>query len=378
MSLSFIRTSVESEDARTLLNELNTVLTGILGHNGTAHVCLDDFSREKAFFLVGYEAGVPVCCAGVRKMDEATGEVKRVYARKNRTGIGAALMAEVERQAGEEGYERLVLECREGNSRAIRFYQREGYMLCRKYPPYGSEADAVCLEKRLKSDAGQQPLLYRAARRGTFGTFRAYEQGCIADALFVFLDGRPETGSIAAVEETYTNRPHVCLTDDWERFIGERYPGAKVYRRYMMKPAGTFVFPEQPPLPEGYRIGAMDEDAFELHPFSHGVNYPSFAAFRAEGSGTGAYCENRIAACASSFLSLDGEVELDVFTAEEDRGKGLAAACVAGMLKDCMERGIMVHWDAQNKVSLHLADKFGFEQEAEYSVYWLPDRKEKE
>ena len=54
MSLLFIRTSVNSEDARTLLNELNTVLTGILGHNGMAHVCFDDFSREKGFFLVGY------------------------------------------------------------------------------------------------------------------------------------------------------------------------------------------------------------------------------------------------------------------------------------------------------------------------------------
>ena len=59
MSLLFIRTSVNSEDARTLLNELNTVLTGILGHNGMAHVCFDDFSREKGFFLVGYEAGIP-------------------------------------------------------------------------------------------------------------------------------------------------------------------------------------------------------------------------------------------------------------------------------------------------------------------------------
>ena len=152
MSLLFIRTSVNSEDARTLLNELNTALTGILGHNGMAHVCFDDFGREKGFFLVGYEAGIPVCCAGIRKMDEATGEVKRVYARKNRTGNGSALMAEVERQAAEEGYDRLVLECREGNSRAIRFYQRNGYMICPKYPPYDNESDAICLEKKLKPD----------------------------------------------------------------------------------------------------------------------------------------------------------------------------------------------------------------------------------
>ena len=50
----------------------------------------------------------------------------------------------------------------------------------------------------------------------------------------------------------------------------------------------------------------------------------------------------------------------------------LAAACVARMLRDCMERRITVHWDAQNDVSRHLAEKFGFEAETEYSVYWLP------
>ena len=153
MSLSFVRTDVGSPDARMLLEELNDTLIGILGHNGTAHVCLDDFSRRNAFFLVGYDDGVPVCCAGIRQLDAATGELKRVFARKNRKGIGSALLAELEKQAKETGYERLVLECREGNSHAIDFYIREGYSLCAKYPPYENEADAVCLEKALKASA---------------------------------------------------------------------------------------------------------------------------------------------------------------------------------------------------------------------------------
>lgn len=72
------------------------------------------------------------------------------------------------------------------------------------------------------------------------------------------------------------------------------------------------------------------------------------------------------------FVYLDGEIELDVSTKEPHRGKKLASACVARMLRDCMERGIMVHWDAQNDVSRHLAEKFGFEAEGAYSVYRLP------
>ena len=57
MSLSFVQTGVEAPDAQTMLWELNETLMGILGHNGTAHVCLDDFSQEKAFFLMRGRTG---------------------------------------------------------------------------------------------------------------------------------------------------------------------------------------------------------------------------------------------------------------------------------------------------------------------------------
>lgn len=149
MSFSFVKTDADSPDARMLLGELNDTLMSILGHNGTAHIRLDDFRREKAFFLVGYDGETPVCCAGVRRFDGDTGEVQRVYARNKHAGAGAALMRAVEERARELGYVRLILECREGNAHAIGFYLRNGYTLREKYPPYDSEADAVCFEKKL-------------------------------------------------------------------------------------------------------------------------------------------------------------------------------------------------------------------------------------
>ena len=218
------------------------------------------------------------------------------------------------------------------------------------------------------------PLLYRAARRGAFGSRTEFGGGSVTDALFVYLDGEPEPASLEAVDRRYRNRPLVCLTGAWEEQIRARYPDAAVYRRTVMQPAGRFTLPEAPELPEGYRLGGMDRAAFEAHPFSHGENYASWEAFRAEGAGAVVYCGAEIAASASSFLSLDGEVELDVSTGEAHRGKKLASACVARMLRDCAERGITVHWAAQTDVSRHLAEKFGFEAETEYSVYWLPEK----
>lgn len=99
----------------------------------------------------------------------------------------------------------------------------------------------------------------------------------------------------------------MCLTDAWEVWIRARYPDAAIYRRTMMKPADRFTVLEK----------------------------------------------------------------MDVSTTEAHRGKRLATACVARMLRDCARRRITVHWDAQNDVSRHLAEKFGFEIETAYSVYWL-------
>ena len=214
-------------------------------------------------------------------------------------------------------------------------------------------------------------LIYRAALQGTYGQRTEFNQSSITDALFVYLDGEPEDESIARVDTHFRNRPLVCLTKAWEEQIRARYPDAAIYPRTVMKPVCSFILPEHIEIPEGYRLEDMDQAAFEQHPFSHGENYPGWEAFRAEGSGAVVWYGDEIAAAASSFLSLDGEVELDVSTKEAHREKGLAKACIARMLKDCMDRGITVHWDAQNEVSRHLAEKFGFEAETKYSVYWV-------
>ncbi len=246
----------------------------------------------------------------------------------------------------------------------------------------GSEAMGRHIIARLRSRRGSLaaskapdgwtalPLLYRAALRGVYGEYRRFERGGIADALFVFLDGAPDPQAVAALDARCWARPWVCLTDAWEAHIKARYPDARIFRRYAMKPARRFRFPEARALPASCRLADMDEAAFARHPFSHGVNYPSFDAFRKDGSGAVVWRDGGIVASASSFLSLDGEVELDVSTLEAHRGKGLAAACVARMLRDCQARGIAVHWDAQNETSRHLAGKFGFELEREYPVYW--------
>ncbi len=64
-----------------------------------------------------------------------------------------------------------------------------------------------------------RPLLYRAALQGTFGKRIELSRGSIMDALFVYLDGEPETESIARVDSCFRGKPLVCLTEGWEKLV---------------------------------------------------------------------------------------------------------------------------------------------------------------
>lgn len=219
----------------------------------------------------------------------------------------------------------------------------------------------------------QLPLLFRAAYSGAWGQRKKWNRGALTDALFVYLEGEPEPESTKALCHSFTNRPLVCLSKAWESYIQTHYPKAACFQRYLMAHRKEFELGTATQLPVGFEVTSFDENIFSQHPFSHGENYPSFEDFQKSGSGAAILHDNRIVASASSFLSYQGEVELDVSTDAAFRRMGLATACVRQMLFDCQRRGITVHWDAQNKESRHLAEKFGFQIQKTYSVYVIMD-----
>lgn len=51
--------------------------------------------------------------------------------------------------------------------------------------------------------------------------------------------------------------------------------------------------------------------------------------------------------------------------------QGLALACSAAFLLECLEKGIIPNWDAVNLQSVGLAEKLGYVYDREYQVYQL-------
>ncbi|MDQ1830922.1 GNAT family N-acetyltransferase [Massilia scottii] len=150
----------DSLDARTLIEELSAALAAITGDSGKASFSSDDARVARSLFVVARgDAGELLGCAALRPLDGNVGEVKRMFARPGASGVGAALLAHVERAAQGFGYHQLWLETRKVNTRALAFYAKHGYGIISNYGKYVGRDDAVCLGKLLRDDdASFSPL----------------------------------------------------------------------------------------------------------------------------------------------------------------------------------------------------------------------------
>lgn len=72
---------------------------------------------------------------------------------------------------------------------------------------------------------------------------------------------------------------------------------------------------------------------------------------------------------ASSYTSYNGGIEIEIDTREDHRRRGLAFACGAKLILECLARGWYPSWDAQNKWSAALAEKLGYHFDGEYTAY---------
>jgi ribosomal protein S18 acetylase RimI-like enzyme len=114
--------------------------------------CFQAFDLEVAglpgpyFLLVAVESGETMGCAGLRRIAEGIGEMKRLYVRPGAQGrgIGRALAERMLAEARELGYHTLRLDTLRSMDRALALYRALGF---RRIPPYGDHPkEAICFE----------------------------------------------------------------------------------------------------------------------------------------------------------------------------------------------------------------------------------------
>ncbi|MCK7626764.1 GNAT family N-acetyltransferase [Streptomyces sp. RS10V-4] len=123
--------------------------------DGVAAYPSAELAPPHGVLLVARCGGEPAGCAGVRRLDARTAELKQVFVRPERRGQGAAgaLLRAVEAAAAGWGAERIRLDTRLDLTEAIALYRRYGY---REIAPYhfGDPYAEIFFEKEISPEEG--------------------------------------------------------------------------------------------------------------------------------------------------------------------------------------------------------------------------------
>lgn len=97
--------------------------------------------------------------------------------------------------------------------------------------------------------------------------------------------------------------------------------------------------------------------------------FADWPAYQKTGLGVVALKDGVPVAGASSYSAYAGGIEIEIDTKKEFRRRGLATACGAKLILECLDRGLYPSWDAQNLWSVALAEKLGYHFDHEYTAY---------
>jgi putative acetyltransferase len=138
------------ETARKLIHDLCAELSERYG-NPPSPFSPSEATVARTVFLVARLGGQAVGCGAIRRIDDDTAEVKRMYvvATGRRKGVARRILAELERRAIAFGYRAIRLETGTLQSEARHLYESCGYKRIAAFGLYVGNPISVCYEKVL-------------------------------------------------------------------------------------------------------------------------------------------------------------------------------------------------------------------------------------
>ncbi len=199
---------------------------------------------------------------------------------------------------------------------------------------------------------------------------------------FAFYAGNPS-------EELIRFKPKSCnqdfiimvpQNDEWAKLIEMCYgdKARKVIRYAIKKEPDIFDVAKLKQavldLPDGYDLKMMEEPEYNMCQNNGWANdlvsqFKDYGTYKKLGLGVAVLKDGELVAGASSYSRYHEGIEIEIDTREDHRRKGLAYACGARLILECLEKGLYPSWDAQNRGSVALAEKLGYHFSHEYVAH---------
>ena len=146
--IQLIRTNSENIDFQKLVKLLDADLAI---RDGDEHSFYAQFNKIDTIkhAIVAYENEVAVGCGAIKKYNDDTMEIKRMYVPVDQRGKGIAtlILKALEKWTAELSYKKCILETGIKQPEAIALYQKNGYIIISNYGQYANVENSVCFEK---------------------------------------------------------------------------------------------------------------------------------------------------------------------------------------------------------------------------------------
>lgn len=230
---------------------------------------------------------------------------------------------------------------------------------------------------------GWNTPMVRACLQGTMGRVDVWSGRSALASIgdFCFLGGKPVPELVAQTDAPILVPCGEGWPEQIEAVLGEQ---AVAFTRYATRHTPEHfdrrrLFSFTSALPQGFFMKLIDKEMyFTLMEQEWAWDlcgcFAGASDFLERGLGFVVTHNGMLVAGASSYAACDGAIEIEIDTRPDFRRLGLASACGARLILECLTRGIYPGWDAHDGRSLALAEKLGYRLDHPYTAYWVEEK----
>ncbi|WP_458121719.1 GNAT family N-acetyltransferase [Paenibacillus sp. Z6-24] len=161
----------------------------------------------------------------------------------------------------------------------------------------------------------------------------------------------------------------------WDEMAADLPAPLRQLTRQAMNYPSTAMLDTRRQMPDGYELQKINASVIQKSTVFDEKYYiaywQSLANYMIHGWGYAILYENQVVCECTSIFANAWTAEMDIYTASEHQGKGLAAITAAAFIKECLQTACQPVWEcsADNQASYQLACRLGFVPAYTYSVW---------